>query len=188
MSRRSAPACTCTRMTEEPVLEGRRVVLGLGNLLNRDEGLGVHALRALEERLGATPGGGPSAAGVELVDGGVLGLNLLPLIEACSHLLVLDAVDAGRPPGSVVELAREKIPLLRGVKLSEHQVTFQEVLGLASFRGRLPETLCIVGAQPADLEIGLELSPVVAAKIPSIVDRAAEILAGWRSPVGTEVG
>ncbi len=68
---------------------GRRVVLGLGNLLNRDEGLGVHALRELERRFDADPG-------VEIVDGGVLGLNLLPLVEACSHLLVLDAVDAGR--------------------------------------------------------------------------------------------
>jgi hydrogenase maturation protease len=170
-------------MTEEPTLGGRRVVLGLGNLLNRDEGLGVHALRALEERLGGGGGPGGGGPGVELVDGGTLGLNLLPLVEACSHLLVLDAVDAGRPPGTLVELTRDEIPLLTGVKLSEHQVSFQEVLGLASFRGRLPATLHLVGAQPQDLEIGLELSPVVAAAIPRIVDRAAEILAGWEPAV-----
>jgi hydrogenase maturation protease len=118
----------------------------------------------------------------------VLGLNLLPLVESCSDLLVLDAVDAGRAPGSVVELARDEIPLLHGVKLSEHQVTFQEVLGLASFRGRLPETLHLIGAQPADLEIGLELSSLIAEAIPRIVERAVEILAGWPAPVGTEVG
>jgi hydrogenase maturation protease len=164
-------------MTEDAALGGRRVVLGLGNLLNRDEGLGVHALRALAERLGAE-GGGP-AAGVELVDGGTLGLNLLPLVEECSHLLVLDAVDAGRPPGALVELARDQIPLLTGVKLSQHQVSFQEVLGLASFRGRLPETLHLVGAQPEDLEVGLELSPTVAAAIPRIVQRAIQIVAAW---------
>jgi hydrogenase maturation protease len=158
----------------------RRVVLGLGNLLNRDEGLGVHALRALEQRLGADPG-------VELVDGGVLGLNLLPLVEACSHLFVLDAVDAGRRPGTVVELARDEIPLLGGVKLSEHQVTFQEVLGLAMFRGRLPETLHLVGAQPADIAIGLELSPEIARAIPQIVERAVDVLAGWRAPVAAAV-
>jgi len=159
-----------------PDRTNRRVVLGLGNLLNRDEGLGVHALRALEERLGPDPG-------VELVDGGVLGLNLLPLVEASSHLLVLDAVDAGREPGTVVELSREQIPLLAGVKLSEHQVSFQEVLGLALVRDRLPETLHLVGAQPADLEIGLELSPVVAGAIPRIIGRAVEVLAGWGIPV-----
>ena len=163
------------------MLGRRRVVLGLGNLLNRDEGLGVHALHALEARLGAD-------ARVELVDGGVLGLNLLPLVEACSHLLVLDAVDAGRPPGSVIELARDEIPLLRGVKLSEHQVTFQEVLGLASFRGRLPETLHLVGAQPADTSIGLELSSPIAAAIPRIVDRVAELLADWEATVGVAGG
>jgi hydrogenase maturation protease len=158
---------------------GRRVVLGLGNLLNRDEGLGVHALRALERRL-------DDELGVELVDGGVLGLNLLPLVETCSHLLILDAVDAGRQPGAVVELTRDQIPLLTGVKLSEHQVTFQEVLGLASVRDRLPGTLHLIGAQPADLDIGLELSPAVAAAIPLIVERAVEVLSGWETPVTVE--
>lgn len=157
-------------------LGARRVVLGLGNLLNRDEGLGVHALRALEDRLGAD-------RGVELVDGGVLGLNLLPLVEASSHLLVLDAIDAGRTPGTVIELGRDEIPLLCGVKLSEHQVTFQEVLGLASVRGRLPPTLHLLGAQPADLAIGLELSPSVAGAVPRIVGRAAELLDRWDATV-----
>jgi len=168
-------------MGDGPGVEGRRVVLGLGNLLNRDEGLGVHALRALERRLGPEPE-------VELVDGGVLGLNLLPVVEACSHLLVLDAVDAGEPPGTVVELGRDDIPLLAGVKLSEHQVTFQEVLGLASFRDRLPATLHLLGAQPQDLRIGLDLSAVVAAAIPPIVERAAEILSAWRRSVAVVSG
>mgnify|MGYP001240594092 CR=1 FL=1 len=98
----------------------RRVVLGLGNTLNRDEGVGVHALAPLASRLGAQEA-------VELLDGGTLGLNLLPIVEECSHLLVLDAVNAGKSPGTVVELRREQIPLYSGVKLSEHQVTFQEV-------------------------------------------------------------
>lgn len=157
----------------EPADRGdRRVVLGLGNLLNRDEGLGVHALRALGERLGPDPD-------VELVDGGVLGLNLLPVVESSSHLLVLDAVDVGGPPGVVVELGREEIPLLQGIKLSEHQVTFQEVLGLASVRGRLPGTLHLLGAQPDDLAVGLEVSPAVAGAIPRVVERAVELLSRW---------
>lgn len=161
----------------EPADRGdRRVVLGLGNLLNRDEGLGVHALRALGERLGPDPG-------VELLDGGVLGLNLLPLVESCSHLLVLDAVDAGRPPGTVVELDRDRIPMLQGIKLSEHQVTFQEVLGLASIRGRLPGTLHLLGAQPADLFVGVAVSPAVDDAIPQIVERAVELLNRWDATV-----
>ncbi len=150
----------------------RVVVLGLGNTLNRDEGLGVQALKALER----SPG---PAAGVEFIDGGVLGLSLLPLVEECSHLLLLDAVNVGRPPGALVELSREQIPLFAGVKMSEHQITFQEVLGLAKIRGRLPEHLALVGAQPADLSIGLDLSPEIQALIPQLVARARTVLREW---------
>jgi hydrogenase maturation protease len=156
----------------------RRIVLGLGNLLCRDEGLGIHALRLLEARRGAHP----EAIGkepLELLDGGTLGLNLLPLVEEASHLLILDAVDAGQPPGTLVELRRGEIPLLSGVKLSEHQVTFQEVLGLASFRGRLPEHLHLIGAQPLDLSLGTELSPLLASVLLQIAERAEGLLRQW---------
>ena len=106
-------------------MRGRSVVLGVGNVLNRDEGLGVHALRLLEERM-------PDPAGVELIDGGVLGLNLLPMVEECDRLLVLDAIDRSEEPGTLIELDRDEIPLFAGVKMSQHQITLQEVLGLAS--------------------------------------------------------
>ncbi len=150
----------------------RKVVLGLGNLLSQDEGLGVHLLADLR----AT---GRLDAAVELIDGGTLGLNLLPLVEECSHLLLLDAVDAGKPPGTVVDLARQDIPLYTNIKLSQHQATFQEVLGLASFRGRLPEHLHLVGIQPANLAVGLDLSPTVAAAAPEAIDRCLDVLHGW---------
>jgi hydrogenase maturation protease len=150
----------------------RRVVLGLGNILHRDEGVGVHALKALEAGLGPQ-------AGVEFVDGGVLGLSLLPLVEKCSHLLLLDAVNAGQTPGTLVELRRGEIILYSSLKMSAHQVTFQEVLGLARVRGRLPPHLHLVGVQPADFSVGLELSPAVAAAIPRLLDRAAAVLRGW---------
>jgi hydrogenase maturation protease len=150
----------------------RKMVLGLGNILNRDEGVGVHALRALEAQLGRP-------AGVEFVDGGVLGLNLLPLVEECSHLLILDAADAGQAPGTLVELERDEIPLYSGVKLSQHQVTFQEVLALAKIRDGLPPHLHLIGVQPSDLSIGLDLSPTVAATIPHLLERASAVLRGW---------
>src|SRR5512139_995020 len=105
----------------------RKAILGLGNLLYQDEGFGIHALRVLQEAIDV-PGD------IEFVDGGVLGMNLLPLVEESSHLLVLDAVNASQPPGTIVELKAEQIPLLTATKLSEHQVGFQEVLGLARFR------------------------------------------------------
>jgi hydrogenase maturation protease len=155
--------------------DGRRrriVVLGLGNTLNRDEGVGVHLLNRLREQLGThTP--------AEFVDGGTLGLNLLPLVEECSHLVLLDAVNAGKPPGTVVELAREEIPLFAGVKLSQHQLTFQEVLGLAQVRGKLPEHLHLVGIQPADTDVGYGLTSGVEAVLQDAGRRVEGVLRRW---------
>ena len=151
---------------------GRKVILGIGNILNSDEGLGVHALRVLGGRLG--PG-----AQVDLVDGGVLGLDLLPLVEDCSHLLVLDAVNAGQPAGTIVELGRDEIPLYSGVKLSQHQVTFQEVLALANLRGNLPPYLHLIGVQPADLAMSTELSPVIAGTLVDVAERSVRQLRKW---------
>ena len=117
---------------------------------------------------------------MEFIDGGVLGLNLLPLVESASHLLILDAANAGKAPGTVIELARDEIPLYSGVKMSQHQLTFQEVLALASIRGLLPPNLHLVGAQPADLTVGLGMSPVIEAVLPDIVARATAVLQTWQ--------
>ncbi|NMC78727.1 MAG: hydrogenase maturation protease [Chloroflexi bacterium] len=162
--------------------QNRKVVLGLGNLLNRDEGLGVQALKLLDAQL-------RQQTQFELLDGGVLGLNLLMIVEECSHLLILDAVNVGQPAGTVVELRKEEIPLYSGVKLSQHQVTFQEVLGLANIRGYLPEHLHLIGIQPEDLSIGLELSPTVARALPQAVQKARLVLERWglTSPVKENV-
>ncbi len=150
----------------------RKIVLGLGNTLNKDEGLGVHVLNALEAKLGAVPQ-------LEFVDGGVLGLNLLPWVEGSSHLLILDAVNAGQQPGTVIEMTAEQIPMYSGIKMSDHQITFQEVLGLAKFRGKLPPQLHLIGAQPVDIGIGLGLSGEIAALIPELLTRAESQLASW---------
>lgn len=153
--------------------EKRKVVLGLGNTLNRDEGLGVQALKLLNAQLG-------DSTEFELLDGGVLGLNLLIIVEECSHLLILDAVNVGKPAGTIVELRKEEIPLYAGVKLSQHQITFQEVLGLANIRGYLPEFLHLVGIKPEDISIGLELSPIVAAGLAEVARRAKIVLDNWK--------
>ncbi len=148
------------------------MVLGLGNILNRDEGLGVHALGVLAQSLG-------SPGEIEFVDGGVLGLNLLPLVESCGHLLVLDAVNAGRPPGSLIELRGEEIPLYAEARLSQHQVTFQEILALANLRDKLPPQLHLVGVQPADLGVGIGLSPAATLALSQVIERAIKVLRTW---------
>jgi hydrogenase maturation protease len=152
--------------------QNRKIVLGLGNTLNRDEGLGVHALKALEEKIG-------NVDTLEFVDGGVLGLNLLPWVEEASHLLILDAINARQAPGTVVEMTGEQIPMYKGIKMSDHQITFQEVLGLAKFREKLPPKLHLIGAQPVDMSIGLELSQQITVVIPELVRLAEQRLSEW---------
>ncbi|MEJ2757435.1 MAG: HyaD/HybD family hydrogenase maturation endopeptidase [Anaerolineales bacterium] len=151
----------------------RTIVLGLGNTLNKDEGLGVHALKTLEVEIGQA--GSP----LEFVDGGVLGLNLLPWVEESSHLLILDAINARKEPGTVIEMTGDEIPMYTGIKMSDHQITFQEVLGLARFRQKLPQNLHLIGAQPLDLSIGVDLSPEISAVVPEIIRRAKERLSAW---------
>jgi hydrogenase maturation protease len=154
--------------------EKRKVVLGLGNLLQKDEGFGVQVLNRLAETL---PAGERDE--FELVDGGVLGLNLLPLVDECSYLLVFDAIDAGKLPGTVIEMSGAEIPLYANIKLSEHQIGFQEVLGLAMLRGTFPEHLILIGVQPEELSTGMDLSPAVQAVVDEVVQRGIVILRGW---------
>jgi len=153
---------------------GRKIVMGLGNTLNKDEGLGVHALALLEKKLENI------APEVEFLDGGALGLNLLPWVEEASHLLVLDSmISRFSMPGQVMELEKDAIPLYRDIKMSDHQITFQEVLGLAKIRDHFPEHLHLVGAQPVDMTIGYGISPEIEAVIPEILERAERVLREW---------
>jgi hydrogenase maturation protease len=82
--------------------------------------------------------------------------------------------------------AGDPVPLYSGVKMSEHQITFQEVLGLANIRSRLPEHLHLIGIQPADMSIGTELSPIVAATMPQVIERVKAVLHEWGLITGTE--
>jgi hydrogenase maturation protease len=150
----------------------RKIILGIGNLLNTDEGVGIHAIRALQLK--------GSVGDFEIEDGGTLGLNLLPLIEESSHLVVLDAIDGHKTPGTLIELARDEVPLFSTIKMSQHQLLFQEVLALAQVRGHLPEHLTLVGIQPEDLQVGIDLSPTVALMLPRLVARAEEIAREWQ--------
>jgi hydrogenase maturation protease len=158
---------------------GKKVLLGLGNLLYRDEGFGIHALHRML-------GKAHMVVDIEFVDGGVLGLNLLPLVEECSHLLVLDAIDAGQSENEIAELVDEEIPLFAKKKLSEHQVGFQEVLGLARFLGQYPKHLRVIGVKPVDVTFGIGLSPSTAALLPHVIERACSVLRQWQAclPVG----
>ena len=148
------------------------LILGLGNILLQDEGLGVRAAERLAARYRLPPD-------VQVMDGGVMGLDLLPYLEGISHLLITDAVQTGQPAGSLVRLEGEAIPAALQVKMSMHQVGLQELMALAGFQGTLPEQVVLWGLEPASLEWGLELSAPIAAQIDALVDAAVGELRAW---------
>jgi len=156
------------------------LVLGLGNLLLQDEGVGVRVIERLRARY-AFPDH------VIVLDGGTLGLDLLPYIEEASHLVIVDAVNAGKEPGTLVRLVNDEIPAFLGPKVSPHQVGLQDVLALAQLRGHSPAEVVLWGVQAERLAPGLDLSPAVAAQVEPLCARVIEELTRWQSapcPVG----
>ncbi len=150
----------------------KTVVLGLGNLLLSDEGLGIHALRRLEERYRL-----PQA--VECVDGGTLGLVLLAYLEEAAQLLVIDAVQAGREPGALVRLEAGAIPASLSLSLSMHQLGFQQLLAISRLCGSAPGQVVVLGIEPGSLAEAIGLSPAVEAQMGRLIDAVAEELRSW---------
>lgn len=146
------------------------VVIGLGNPLMGDDGLGIAVLERLRNRY-VLP------AGVELVDGGTWGLNLLPVIEDADGVILIDAIDAAAPPGSPIRLEHASLPRYLATKISPHQVDLRDVLGLAELRGTLPADTVAVGLQPQSVEFGDALSPVLATQLDVVVASVLEELA-----------
>lgn len=151
------------------------LVLFAGSVLMGDDGVALAALERLRS-------GWETGPGVELVDGGTWGMNLLPAIESSDRVLIVDAVRAGREPGAVVRLDGERIPRFFATKLSPHQIDLKEVLALAELRGTLPTTVA-VGVEPGRVELSTALSTEVEAAVPELVQRIVEILAEWGAPV-----
>ena len=155
-------------------------MLGLGNILLRDEGVGVRVVEALAERY-VLP------AGIEVVDGGTAGMDLLDTLAGCDHLLICDAVRTGGPPGSVVKLAGDQIPALFQTRCSPHQLGLSDLLATLTLTGEAPATLTLIGIVPADLGLGLELSPAVAGVVGPAVECLAAELRGLGYPLALKL-
>jgi len=148
------------------------LVIGLGNPLMADDGVGLAALERLIGRWQVAPE-------VQLLDGGTWGLRLLPWIETAGRLLLLDAVEAGAAPGTLVVLERDAIPRLFAQKLSPHEIDLREVLALAELRGRLPAEVVAIGLQPGLVTMAPGLTPAVAAGLEAMELAAVSRLRGW---------
>lgn len=148
-------------------------ILGIGNTLYSDEGLGISALPLLKKELG-------NSADIEIVDGTTEGMQLLGPVEDTNRLIIVDAINAGRQPGDIVILSKEQIPAFNGIKMSVHQIGFQEVVSAAQLRGRLPERMVMFGIQPASLDLNTEMSETVKRVIPDLIERIKEQIDEWR--------
>jgi len=155
---------------------GKILFLGIGNTLLTDEGVGVHALAALEKDM-------PEAerAGAAFIDGGTLSFTLAAPICDCEGIIVLDTAALNAPPGTVRTfegVAMDEF-LATGPKTSVHEVSLTEVLGMALAQGRLPARRMLIGIQPQTFGWGMEPTPAVAAAIPQAVALARAKLAEW---------
>jgi len=148
----------------------RAVILGIGNTILSDEGVGVHAAAALAAHY-ALP------EGVRVIDGGTAGMELLDELADLDLLLVLDAVKSRRAAGELLCLTGAAVPVFFRSKLSPHQISICDVLASLEFCGHAPRDLVLVGVEPQSLDLGLELSPAVAGRIPAMVDMAVTQLA-----------
>ena len=145
------------------------VVIGLGNPLMGDDGLGLAVLEELRTGYALPPN-------VELVDGGTWGMNLLPIIEDAAELILIDAIDAGQTPGSLVRLERDRLPRYLATKISPHQVDLRDVLGLAELRGTLPANTVALGLQPESIEFRNSLSDVLRCRVDTLARAVAQEL------------
>jgi hydrogenase maturation protease len=139
-----------------------------------DDGVGVKVVQRLREDYRFPPE-------VTVVDGGTLGLDLLPLLEGVDKLLVVDAVETGEAPGTIVRLSGADIPIVLKTKLSPHQMGLQDLLLVAELMGCLPREMVLLGIQPERITMGLELSPELAAQFDILVNKVLLELELWEA-------
>ena len=150
----------------------RTLILGIGNLLMTDDGIGVRVVQELVRRY-------RFPADVAVLDGGTLGLDLLPHLEGVERLLIIDAVMTGDPPGTVVRMTEDQIPAVFATKLSPHQMGLQDLLAVAELLGHRPANMVLLGVQPAEIELGDYLTPSVAVTLEPIIAGCLAELATW---------
>ncbi|MFH0823306.1 MAG: HyaD/HybD family hydrogenase maturation endopeptidase [Pseudomonadota bacterium] len=142
----------------------RVVVLGVGNVLLKDEGIGVRVIEELARRY-------TFPDRVKIVDGGTQGLWLMSTLQECDHLVVVDAVLGGGEPGTLYRLTRRDLPRGLRAKQSAHDSDLVEALNLCELIGQGPGSVVVVGVEPQDIQpFGLELTEVVGSRIEDLLD------------------
>lgn len=139
------------------------LILGIGNLLLSDEGVGVHAVRCLAQR--------ELPPGVDILDGGTSGADLVDHLDGRAKVVVIDAASGDGPPGTVYRCQARDL-MEQAESLSLHEFGLLDSLRMAEQLGCAPQRVIVLGVQPATMEPGLELSPEVVAALPGIIKLA----------------
>ncbi len=147
-------------------------VLGVGNVILRDEGFGVRVVEYLDARY-------EFPEKVQLVDGGTLGIELTQYLTGTKNLLVIDSINGGAKPGTRFRFEDDEITAHFQDKLSAHEVGIQDVLALLSVTGKKIPHAVVIGAQPYDLGAGVDLSPEMRALLPEVAENALRELKAW---------
>lgn len=144
----------------------RAVVLGIGNTILTDEAAGVRAVEALERRY-------KMPADVLVIDGGTSGMEMIEDLSNLDFLIVIDVVKTGAAPGTVVKIAGDEIPVFFRRKLSPHQIALPDVLASLELLDTMPKEIIVLGVEPISLELGMEMTPTIAQKVPLLAEMAA---------------
>ncbi len=138
------------------------VILGVGNILLSDEGVGVHVVEKLRGEI--------ESSDIELIDGGTAGLDLLPVIESCDYLLIIDCVKGGEKPGTIYKFGPEEIKVkMDNMKLSLHDFNLVDVLNLGKALGKKLPKITIYGVEPKSLNWSLDMSPEVSQTLERLI-------------------
>lgn len=149
------------------------LILGIGNTLLSDEGVGVHALNLLQSSHADLPN-------LKFVDGGTLSFTLAAYIEDCEQLIVFDAAELKSPPGTVKTMAGENMDAFLGAaRRSPHEVGLLDLFDIARLTESLPLNRALIGIQPLNIEWGMSPTPVVAKSLPIAVEQAVILLDQW---------
>ncbi len=147
----------------------RAVVLGVGNVILADEGVGVRVVEALERDYTVPEG-------VAVIDAGTSGMEMLEDLSHLDFLLVVDAIAAGKAPGELVQLRGDAVPVFFRRNLSPHGIGLSDVLASLEFLGAEPKETVILGVQPTSLELSTELTPLIAARVPELLAQVVDEL------------
>jgi len=146
-------------------------VMGIGNILMQDEGIGVHIIRELE-KYDFNPH-------IALIDGGNMGMDLLPFFDEYNRMIIVDAVDFEKEPGFIDTIENDDILALFTTKMSLHHLGLKDVLSYAKLLDQTPEDLCLIGIQPEKIEMEMQLSKTVSSRSHELITLVLQKLKIW---------